>query len=128
SVGGGKELSMLTSPLSNHLQPGAIMQSGGGISRTREELTLPVAEKRGKEALEKMGYSSIAEARKATQEELLAGVRQSVTGHAAMSYFSPNADGYVFPKHWNDLALDGDYPSDLPIRIGCTSEAFGAAA
>ena len=73
--------------------------------------------------LESMGYHTLAEARKATQEELLAGVKAYVTAHNgdAMSPFSPIADGYVFPEAMNTMIEKGDFP-DLPIMIGCTAE------
>ena len=125
SGGGSKVTAMIASPLTKGLITGAIMQSGGGLTRVRGELTLAEAEKKGAEVLKGIGYESIKAARAASSEELLAGIRRYVSGNAfqSMNLFAPNADGYVFPKHWNELFLTGQYP-DIPTMIGCTSEEF----
>ena len=47
SGGGSKVMTMIASPLTKGLITGAIMQSGGGLTRVRGELTLAEAEKKG---------------------------------------------------------------------------------
>ena len=121
SGGGDKVKTMLLSPLAKGLVDGAIMQSGGGLNRIREELPMAEAEQRGAAILERMGYHSIAEARQATQEELMDNVL--ALGNPMGLPFAPCIDGYVFPKATSELILNGEYP-DIPVMIGCTAEDF----
>lgn len=51
SGGGGKSVMMLTTPLTDGIVKGAIMQSGGGVDMTRGELHLKEAEENGKKGL-----------------------------------------------------------------------------
>lgn len=125
SGGGGKVTHMLASPLARGLYRGAIMQSGGGVVRTRKEITLDVAEEKGKILLDSMGYDSIATARSISAEDLLTGIRQYTNGNAklSMDLFAPNADGYVFPDTVSELFLKGEFP-DVQTMIGCTEDEF----
>ena len=125
SGGGDKTTTMLVTPLTDGIVTGAIMQSGGGLNMVRGEVTLEKAEQSGARLLLGMGYSSIAEARRASQEELLERVRQFAgpTPMAAMRLFGPNADGYIFPKHWGRMIQEGSF-KDIPTMIGCTSQEF----
>ncbi|MCD8010159.1 MAG: carboxylesterase family protein [Lachnospiraceae bacterium] len=125
SGGGMKVMTMIASPLAKGLIRGGIMQSCGGIDRTRGGCSdLATAEKLGAQVLADMGYSSIAEARAASQEELLEGTKKFMSAHPEidrMMMFAPVTDGYVFPESWNDLFLSGQYP-DIPTMIGCTAD------
>ncbi|MCC2232001.1 carboxylesterase family protein [Lachnospiraceae bacterium CLA-AA-H215] len=125
SGGGMKSTSMVATPLAKGLIRGAIMQSSGGLERTRNGMTttLDIAEQNGVKMLESMGVHSIEEARKKTSEELLQGVQDYVAANPVdpMMVFSPITDGYVFPECWNDLFLKGEYP-DIPTMIGCTAD------
>ena len=125
SGGGDKTTTMLVTPLTDGIVTGAIMQSGGGLNLIRGEVTLADAEKSGAEVIRGMGYASIAEARKASQEELQERVRQYAgdSPMASMRLFGPNADGYIFPRHWGRMIQDGDF-KDIPTMIGCTSQEF----
>lgn len=125
SGGGDKTTTMLVTPLTDGIVTGAIMQSGGGLNMVRGEMTLEKAEKSGAELIKGMGYDSIAQARQATQEELMERVRQYAgpTPMAAMRLFGPNADGYIFPKHWGRMIQEGAF-KDIPTMIGCTSQEF----
>ena len=126
SGGGMKVTTMIASPLAKGLIHGAIMQSSGGLERTRGGMTttLDKAEEAGADILKAMGYASLEEARQATQEELLEGVMEYKKHHPEvdpMMMFCPITDGYVFPESWNDLFASGRYP-DLPTMIGCTAD------
>lgn len=126
SGGGMKVTTMVTSPLANGLIHGAIMQSSGGLERTRGGMTttLDKAEISGKAILEEGGFHSIAEARAASQEEMLEVANHYKEVHPevdAMMLFSPITDGYVFPQSWNDIIAAGDFP-DIPTMIGCTAD------
>ena len=125
SGGGDKVTTMLVTPLTDGIVTGAIMQSGGGLNLVRGETTLAGAEQSGAALIQGMGYASIEEARKATQEELMEGVRRYAgdAPMAAMRLFGPNADGYIFPRHWGRMIQDGEF-KDIPTMIGCTSEEF----
>ena len=74
-----------------------------------------------------MGYASVDEARKASPEELLKKIREYCDNNPLkmMGLFGPNADGYVFPKHWNRLVQSGEF-KDVPTMIGCTAQEFVA--
>lgn len=100
SGGGGKSVMMLTTPLTDGIVKGAIMQSGGGVDMTRGELHLKEAEENGKKVIDFMGYASVDEARKASPEELLKKIREYCDNNPLkmMGLFGPNADGYVFPE------------------------------
>ena len=125
SGGGMKVTTMIASPLADGLIHGAIMQSSGGLERTRGGMTstLEQAEASGAAILQEMGYPTIAEARKASEEALLEGVKEYKKHHAVdpMMMFCPVTDGYVFPESWNDLFASGKYP-DIPTMIGCTAD------
>ncbi len=125
SGGGDKATTMLVTPLTDGIVTGAIMQSGGGLNLVRGEQTLADAEKSGEALLKGMGYNSISEARAASQEELLAKVKEYAgpSPMAAMRLFGPNADGYIFPKHWGRLIQNGEF-KNIPTMIGCTSQEF----
>ena len=125
SGGGDKVTTMLVTPLTDGIVTGAIMQSGGGLNLVRGETTLADAEQSGAALIQGMGYASIEEARKATQEELMEGVRRYAgdAPMAAMRLFGPNADGYIFPRHWGRMIQDGEF-KDIPTMIGCTSQEF----
>ncbi|MCC2232772.1 carboxylesterase family protein [Lachnospiraceae bacterium CLA-AA-H215] len=127
SGGGGKSVMMLTTPLTDGIVKGAIMQSGGGVDMTRGELHLKEAEENGKKVIDFMGYASVDEARKASPEELLKKIREYCDNNPLkmMGLFGPNADGYVFPKHWNRLVQSGEF-KDVPTMIGCTAQEFVA--
>lgn len=126
SGGGMKVTTMIASPLANQLISGAIMQSSGGLERTRGGMTntLAKAEQDGAKVLQSMGFATIAEARKATQEQLLEGVKAYKALHPEidpMMMFCPITDGYVFPESWNDLFAQGKFPN-IPTMIGCTAD------
>ncbi|MCD8010160.1 MAG: carboxylesterase family protein [Lachnospiraceae bacterium] len=125
SGGGEKSRSMILSPLAKGLIQGAIMQSGGGLERTRGGgRPLAAAEQEGVKFLEYLGIKDIAEARQVPQEKLLEASRAFQDPAAPpMSQFSPNIDGYVFQKPWDETCLAGDYP-DIPVMIGCTAQEF----
>ncbi|MCD8330190.1 MAG: carboxylesterase family protein, partial [Lachnospiraceae bacterium] len=125
SGGGEKSRSMILSPLAKGLIQGAIMQSGGGLERTRGGgRPLAAAEQEGVKFLEYLGVKDIEEARQVPQEKLLDASRSFQDPDAPpMSQFSPNIDGYVFPKPWDETCLTGDYP-DIPVMIGCTAQEF----
>ena len=124
SGGGMKVTTMIASPLAEGLIHGAIMQSSGGLERTRGGMTttLEQAEASGAAILQEMGYTTIADARKASEEALQEGVKEYKKHHAVdpMMMFCPVTDGYVFPESWNDLFAGGKYP-DIPTMIGCTA-------
>lgn len=126
SGGGMKVTTMVTSPLARGLIHGAIMQSSGGLERTRGGMTttLDKAEISGADILKSMGLDTLEKARAASQEELLDGVNAYRASHPEvdpMMMFCPIIDGYVFPRNWNDMILSGDFP-DIPTMIGCTAD------
>ena len=125
SGGGDKTTTMLVTPLTDGIVKGAIMQSGGGLNMVFGEKSLADSEEAGKKLIEGMGYANIAEARKASSEELLQRVREYAgpAPMATMHLFSPCADGYIFPRHWGRLIQDGQF-KDIPTMIGCTSQEF----
>lgn len=125
SGGGDKATTMLVTPLTDGIVTGAIMQSGGGLNLIRKVRYLADAETEGKNLLAGMGYSSIEEARNASQEELMEKVRVFAGNDpmAIMHMFGPNADGYIFPRHWLHMLRDGDF-KNVPTMIGCTSQEF----
>ena len=127
SGGGGKVAAMLASPLSQGLINGAIMQSGGGITPTMCG-PVAVAEELGVKLIEAGGFKSIAEARKAPQEEILECVHKYAAslgqlGNPFAVRFGPVADGYMFPQSVADIFLSGNF-QDVPIMTGSTAAEF----
>ena len=132
SGGGSKVATMLASPLSQGLISGAIMQSGGGISRSMSEGGLADAIKLSKDVLAAGGYHNIAEARQASQEDLLEACRKYTESMkhdgflplgAPMIRFGPVVDGYVFPESTAAIFCSGKF-QDVPVMCGSTESEF----
>ncbi|MCD8330192.1 MAG: carboxylesterase family protein, partial [Lachnospiraceae bacterium] len=111
SGGGLKVMTMIASPLAKGLIRGGIMQSCGGIDRTRGACAdLATAEKLGAQFLTDLGYSSIAEARGASQEELLDGAKAFLEAHPEI-----NRRMMFAPRH-RRLCVPGELERSVPLR------------
>ena len=126
SGGGEKVMHCVISPLAKGMIHGAIMQSSFPINRCGGDTqTLAESEQKGVDVLKAMGYSSIDEARAASQEEIQEKFKHvsDTLGWDPLMGVGPNIDGYVFPEQMCTIAQRGDYP-DLPIMLGCTADEF----
>ena len=119
SAGAGSVQSQLTSPLSEGVFEGAIIQSGITVPfiDTADPLsakTLESQEQVGKEFLEKAGFGSIAEARKADAKKLV-DLEPEILG--PMMHFMPVVDG-IFLKEPAASALRNGHWHNVPVICG----------
>jgi para-nitrobenzyl esterase len=121
---GGISVSMLSaSPLAKGLFRGAISESGGNFGPERETPaegganmdSLATAEKNGQAFLNKLGASSIADARKKSAEDILKASPPGLGGSW------PIFDGYVLLGDQYKLYSEKHY-NDTPVLIGTNSD------
>ncbi len=108
SAGAYSVLSLMVSPLSKDLIAGAIGSSGGLIPL----LTMEEAERRGTLALNKSGYKSITELRKASSEDIL-----NIYKNSNSSAYTPTLDNYFFTKDIPEI-YKAQEQANIPLLIG----------
>ena len=124
---------MVALPASKGLIRRAIMQSGGGIRPVYSywSESLEHAKEAGVEFLKILGVASIAEARKLSADEILAGYSKfkmiklnehetPMRGSGGYMRFSPVDDGVIFPEPVTDLYRQGKYP-ELDFMLTSTN-------
>ena len=120
---GGIAVSMLAaSNLAKGLFVGAISESGGSFAPARQSeeggenvMSLPLAERIGREFLDGLGAHSLAEAR-----QLPAKAVVDAAG-SAPNRFWPTLDGYVIADDQYELYRAGKF-NDTPVLIGTNSD------
>ncbi len=110
SAGAASVKNMVTSPLSKGLIHHAIIQSGGGLgTAVNPKGGNAEAEAKGKELMEKNGYTTIQQMRAATPEALM---KINAWGFAA-----PHQDGVILTETF-DGAVTNNHVADVDYMIG----------
>lgn len=120
SAGGTAVQRLISTPLLKGQLFGAVMQSAGGLDPRymMVESTLEASEEYGVKMLQKLGISSIEEARKADAETLLAGFNAGPEEN--MAYLSPKPDGYSLLYTPDETGYRGAHLEGVHVMIGTT--------
>ncbi len=124
SAGGSSVQDLCASPLAQGLFHRAIMQSGGGVCRggILEPASMEEAVELGTKFIGFAGYDSIADARKATDSDLLENYLEFKKANGlSMPVFEPAVDGCVLPETAYDYFRAGSHP-DIDYMIGCAAD------
>ena len=125
SAGAASIKSICASPLAAGLFNKAIIQSGGGAARSTVMRHRPMQEVEQETAaiVEQAGYTSLAQLRAASTEEVFAlnAKYHEASGDPWSSiYTQPCTDGYVNTIIFDDGAYENTI-ADVPYMIGCTA-------
>ena len=122
SAGAMSIKNLVTSPLSKDLVAKAIIQSGGGASRSEGRPAVPqsVYDMQGKELMDANGWMTLEQMRAASAED----IKNAVTADGRQVRFSPHPDGSFMDEDFNAAALAGRI-ADIPYMIGCTAQDMG---
>lgn len=112
---------IVSSPLSQGMLRGAILQSGGGLRALHQTPTKEQAWEMGKKLMAHLGVDSIEALRQAPQEKLRDGAYQ-VTGEALG--WTPHQDGWLLPGSTDSLAEAGDI-HPIAYMIGSLGDDIG---
>ncbi|WP_373055857.1 carboxylesterase/lipase family protein [Zunongwangia sp. H14] len=115
SAGSISVSAQMASPLSKDLIAGAIGESGAAIKPTLAPVSLAEAEANGKRFAEKAGYSSLAEMRNTSTEELFEKYKASEGFR-----FSSVIDGYFLPKPLPEI-FRSRKQAQVPLLVGWNS-------
>ncbi len=118
SAGSFSVSAQMASPLSKNLIAGAIGESGSLLS-LRPIPTLAESEKMGTEFAKAMGAASLAALRSMPAQALL-----EATSKPGIPRFSPNVDGYFFPKSPAGIFAAGQQ-AKVPLMVGWNSQESG---
>lgn len=129
SAGAGSVKTLVNSPLTGNLIKKAIIQSGGGVSKTPMLVnTNPVAAgEAAKAVFDWAGYDTLEKMRAASTSEIfnLADRYFAETGQRARLSSSPSVDGYLMTETFDAAATEGRI-KDIPYMIGFTMNDMGA--
>ena len=118
SAGAMSIQTLLTTPLTEGMVNGAIMQSGGGVTPFPDTRYPALAQAEADTDLSLLGVGSIAEARELSWKELLDRWAASMPGPGLQR--TPVLDSWALPRSLDEAARTGDY-RHVPCLIGCTS-------
>ena len=110
---------LLSSPMTEGMVKGAIMQSGGGVTAAPDMRYIPLAQAEAETDLSLLGVSSIAEARALPWQELFDRWAKSFPQPGLRR--APVTDGWVLPLTLEEAARTGQF-RQVPCIIGCTSK------
>jgi para-nitrobenzyl esterase len=111
---------LISSPLTQGMIQGAIMQSGGGLNNGLSKSRTPDdAYETGRQIMELCGCSYMREMRKVPAEKLVA-ILPKLAEHADGLPFGPVIDGWIMTEGF-DECIERDHIHDIPYIIGCTS-------
>ncbi|WP_282136826.1 carboxylesterase/lipase family protein [Seonamhaeicola maritimus] len=115
SAGARSVHTLTTSPLSKDLMVGAIASSGG----INPVLSMKAAEDTGVLTLEKLGYNTIAELRKASTEDII----KIYKNPKFLRAYQPTLDNYVISKEVTDI-YKAKEQANIPLLIGWNSSEY----
>lgn len=115
SAGSISVSAQMVSPLSKDLIAGAIGESGAAINPTLFPVPLTQAEQEGQDFAEKAGYTSLAELRALSTDEIFA-----VYNKSQRFGFSTVIDGYFYPKSLPEIFNAGEQ-AQIPLLLGWNS-------
>ena len=122
SAGSISVSAQMASPLSKNLIAGAIGESGAAINPTLFPVPLNLAEKEGVDFAASAGYSSLAELRNLSTDELFEiYIKSNRFG------FSTVLDGYFYPKNLSDIFNAGEQ-AQVPLLVGWNSAEIPGSA
>lgn len=115
SAGSISVSAQMASPMSKNYLAGAMGESGASIKPTLSPVPLSEAEKTGIEFMEKTAYSSIAELRSLSAEELYKVYQES-----GRFGFPTVIDDYFLPKPLPEIFRSGEQ-AQIPLLVGWNS-------
>jgi para-nitrobenzyl esterase len=115
SAGSISVSSQMASPLSKDLIAGAIGESGAAINPTLFPIPLNEAEKTGQDFMESVGFSSLAELRALSTEDL-----KKLFEESGRFGYSTVIDGYFFPASLPEIFNNG-MQAKVPLLVGWNS-------
>ena len=122
SAGGFSVMNLCASPLTDGLFSRAIMQSGGGVSKTFSlNLSMDEAKKRSGDFLKLAGVNTLAEARDLPAERLVDLYEEFKKQTGISIPFAPAVDGYVHPMLPAEYFLAGKH-TVTDTMIGSTAD------
>ncbi len=123
SAGSISVSAQMASPLSKDMMAGAIGESGAAINPTLAPVPLADAEKVGKAFAEQAGYTSLAELRALSTEEIF-GAYNATTERVR---FPTVVDGYFLPKTLPEIFNAGEQ-ANVPLLLGWNSAEITGTA
>lgn len=122
SGGGGKVISLMSSPLATNLFHKAICQSGMAVSSIGilNVPTLAEAEAVGTSLFERLGVTTLGEARQKSWTEIIAAELAYYPGGDYKDAYGPNIDSHYATMNM-EASIKAGLPSDVPLLAGANS-------
>lgn len=116
--------SIISSPLSQGMMRGAILQSGGGLRALHETPSKSQAWDQGKRLMEHLSVSTVEELRQVPAEK----IRDAAYASSGQQLgWTPHVDGWLLPAATDALAESGAI-HDIPYMIGSLGNDIGGEA
>lgn len=116
--------SIISSPLSQGMMRGAILQSGGGLRALHETPSKKQAWGQGKRLMEHLSVSTVEELRQVPAEK----IRDAAYAASGQQLgWTPHVDGWLLPAATDALAESGAI-HDIPYMIGSLGDDIGGEA
>ena len=112
---------LISSPLSEGMMRGAILQSGGGIRAMGETAGKEKIWEISQRLMEHLQVTSVAQLREIPADKLVEAA-YAVNGEGLG--WTPHRDGWLLPASTDELAETGKI-HDINYMIGCTGDDFG---
>lgn len=123
SAGSMSVQTLISSPITNGMIAGAIMQSGGGYKGGySRDMTVEEAKKTGRLFVEATGANSLTELRALSAEEIIKATEKMMRGASGMGLpFVPIIDGSLLLLGY-DETIEKGLNHNINYMLGCTSE------
>lgn len=118
SAGARSVKNLVSSPLSRGLISKAIIESGAALPMASSQAQLDSV---GKTMMDALGYTTLAEMRKADAKEFYTKVSDYVFQNHLYGVFSPHVDGKLLTTDFDTAVAQGEV-ADVPYLIGYTAD------
>jgi para-nitrobenzyl esterase len=123
SGGCAKTAMLMASPMATGLFQQAICQSGNRpiVPNTKEQ-AIATAEGVGKSLFDRLGITSIEQARELPWDAI---IQSDIDAMTPREVYLPNVDNYYLSKTYYEIVREGQ-PNDVPLMLGSTSGDYPA--